>query len=185
MKRMQVFFGRRRMTVLVALAVLALAAAAVVGSGASFTATTANPGNVFTAGTLSVSNSLDGQAIVQMQVPRMRPGQVVSGSVTLANTGDVPGRFTLDKVVGAQTRGLGDKLQLVITDHATGTVLESGALAAAMATEDLGVWAPGASHQYDFTVTWVDSGVGADNPYMGGTATVDFTWTAEASSSIN
>jgi len=134
---------------------------------------------------LTMSNTLGGQAIVKMDLPRMRPGDVVTGSVTLANTGDVPGRFTLDKIVGAQTNGLGNKLDLLITDHADGTVVSTGKLAAAMTTRNLGVWTAGPSHQYDFRVEWVDSGVGADNGFMGGTASVEFTWTAEAASSIN
>ena len=54
MKRIKVLFGKRRMMVLLTLTVLVLAAAALVASSASFTATSANPGNVFTAGSLSI-----------------------------------------------------------------------------------------------------------------------------------
>ena len=50
MKRMKVLFGNRRMMVLLTLAILVLAATALVASSASFTATSANPGNMFTAG---------------------------------------------------------------------------------------------------------------------------------------
>ena len=56
MKRMKVLFGNRRMMVLLTLAILVLAATALVASSASFTATSANPGNMFTAGNLSLDN---------------------------------------------------------------------------------------------------------------------------------
>ena len=52
MKRMKVLFGQRRVMVLATLAILVLVAAALVASSASFTATSANPGNAFTAGVL-------------------------------------------------------------------------------------------------------------------------------------
>ena len=57
MKRFKILFGQRRLQVLVALAALLLAVSVVIGSGASFTSTSANPSNVFTAGNLSHSNS--------------------------------------------------------------------------------------------------------------------------------
>ena len=50
MKRMKVLIGKRRVMVIATLAILVLAAAALVASSASFTAQSANPGNVFTAG---------------------------------------------------------------------------------------------------------------------------------------
>ena len=49
MKRMKVLIGKRRMMVVATLAILVLAAAALVASSASFTASSANPGNMFTA----------------------------------------------------------------------------------------------------------------------------------------
>ena len=56
MKRMKVLFGNRRMMVLLTLAILVLTATALVASSASFTATSANPDNVFTSGSLSITN---------------------------------------------------------------------------------------------------------------------------------
>ena len=66
MKRMKVLFGNRRMMVLLTLAILVLAATALVASSASFTATSANPGNIFTAGTLHASTGpvIDGEAVI-------------------------------------------------------------------------------------------------------------------------
>src|SRR5450756_1519584 len=65
MKRMKFLFGQRRMQVLLTLAVLLLAASVVIGSGANFTSTSANAGNVFTAGNLSHLNSNDGTYILR------------------------------------------------------------------------------------------------------------------------
>ena len=57
MKRVKVLLGRRRMLVLATMAVLLLAVGVIVASSASFTATSANPGNVFTAGILSMATT--------------------------------------------------------------------------------------------------------------------------------
>ena len=94
MKRMKVLIGKRRMMVLLTLTVLVLAAAALVASSASFTASSANPGNMFTAGTLTMSNSKANTAVVT--AAQMMPGQTTSGGVTVTNTGDVSGDFSAD-----------------------------------------------------------------------------------------
>ena len=69
MKRFKVLFGNRRMMVLLTLAILVLAATALVASSASFTATSANAGNVFTAGSLS-HHQHQGNAPSQRHLPR-------------------------------------------------------------------------------------------------------------------
>ena len=61
MKRMKILIGKRRVMVIATLAILVLAAAALVASSASFTATSANPGNVFTAGGLHISTRMRAQ----------------------------------------------------------------------------------------------------------------------------
>ena len=62
MKRMKVLIGKRRVMVIATLAILVLAAAALAASSASFTATSANPSNVFSAGHLTMSNRPAGTA---------------------------------------------------------------------------------------------------------------------------
>src|SRR5881398_490363 len=77
--------------------VLLLAATMAVGSGANFNSTSANPGNLITAGTLSHDNNKTGALLT---VAKLRPGQTDStGTVTLTNTGDVDGVFSLSKTV--------------------------------------------------------------------------------------
>ena len=78
MRRQQRLLTRRRRTWLVLglpVAILVIAASAVVGSGAVFTSTSANPANVFTAGNLHHTNSRDGSAI--LTASSMKPGQTV------------------------------------------------------------------------------------------------------------
>jgi hypothetical protein len=56
MSRLRLLAANPRLA-LGALLTLLLAAGAVVGSGADFTASSANPSNTFSAGTLSITNS--------------------------------------------------------------------------------------------------------------------------------
>src|SRR5436305_7105037 len=100
--------------------VLLLAATMAVGSGANFNSTSANPGNMITAGTLSHDNSKPGAAL--LTVTKLRPGQTDStGTVTLTNTGDVDGVFSLSKTVvsdslSSTTTPFASKLRLKVED---------------------------------------------------------------------
>jgi spore coat-associated protein N len=61
------------------------AAALAVGSGANFNSTSANPSNVFTAGTISRSNSKASAAI--LTASNIVPGNTATGTVDIKNTG--------------------------------------------------------------------------------------------------
>jgi hypothetical protein len=178
MKQMRLMFGRTKFQLVLALAALALATAAVVTSGASFTAHTANAANVFSTGTLAMSNTPSGMSTT---ISEMVPGDYHTGTVTIKNTGDVAGRIYLEPVaITGDTKGLAAQLDLVIMDGAT--QVYSGSLAG-LAQHDLGSWAAGAERTYSFTVTLPDqgrdvSGVGLDNAFMGATTTAAFNWTA-------
>jgi spore coat-associated protein N len=188
MKRMKVLFGQRRLQVLLTLAVLLLAVSVVIGSGANFTATSANAGNAFTAGNLSMNNDVPG-AIFLTTPARMRPGATSTGTVTISNTGDVPGQFSLTKTATSDPNDLGARLDLLIKEGST--TIYTGKLNAAMGTLDLLTWqttGATASHTYTFTVTWTNntpSGDAADTALMGKTCTYRFDWTAIANSTIN
>jgi len=173
MKRFRVLFGQRRLQVLVALAATLLAVSVVVGSGANFTATSANASNIFSAGTLSMSNTPTGMSF---NVTKMIPGQSASGSVVIKNTGDVSGTFYLEAVgITGETKAFGSELRLVINDGTTD--IYTGTLSG-LAQHNLGVWAPAAQKTYTFTVSFPNTTAGAENPYMGGTVTAAFNWTA-------
>jgi len=174
---------KNRGKILVAIAALLIALVAVVGSGAYFTSVSTNPGNVFTAGILTHSNSDPTSAF--MTLTDMFPGETRTGSVTLANTGSVDGRLWLEQSAvndtpGANGGNLSEALTVEITRGAT--VVYSGDLDAFVGAVDAGLltMADGAI-TYDWAVTFPDTGdpvtaTGGDNAYQGSLVTVDYTW---------
>lgn len=188
MKRMKVLFGQRRLQVLLTLAVLVLAVSVVVGSGANFTATSANAGNAFTAGTLTMGNDRAPGAIFLTTPARMRPGASSTGTVTISNTGDVPGQFSLTKTATSDPGNLGAALDLVIQEGAITPVVYTGKLNGAISNLGLGIWQPAGSHTYTFTVTWPNNSPttdAADTANMGKICTYSFEWTAIANNTID
>jgi len=196
MKRMKFLFGQRRMQVLLTLAVLLLAASVVIGSGASFTSTSANPLNTFTAGVLKHTNSKVGSAVFDTAVmnKKMKPGDAASGSVTIKNDGDVTGKFTLStsllsSPVGANGGALADALQIVITNGAY-TVYSGpiNTIPALTATKGAGnaAWAVDESNTFNFIVTFKDNGkpsgpTADDNQFQNTNMSIRFDWEAVSS----
>lgn len=173
MKHVRFMLGQSRFQMMLALAGLVIATSAVFASGASFTANTANASNVFSTGTLAMSNTPNGMSTT---ISNMVPGDFHTGTVTIKNTGDVAGHFYLEPVtISAATKNLDTKLRLVVLDGST--EIYNGTLAG-LGQKDLGTYAVNDSHTFTFTVTFPDGGVGADNSYMGATATAAFNWTA-------
>ena len=173
---------------LTALGGLIIATAVAVGSGANFNATSATPGNLITAGTLVITNSLPGSSI--LTAAALKPGGSTSGTVTITNGGNLPATFTLAPTGLTDTPtspAFSAKLTLQLQDlgdPACGSgcpapvTIYSGALGA-MGAQTLGVFAAGGSHQYKFTVTFPDGGAGgADNAYGGASSKVGYQWTA-------
>lgn len=166
---------------LLALATALVAVAVAVGSGAVFTAHSSNPSNLFTSGVLQHTNSKDGSAI--LSIARMRPTDSVEGTVTLTNTGDVAGAFTLSKSALKDTAGanggvLSDKLDVAITDKGDGKTVYAGKLGA-MGDRSLGTYAPNEAHTYQFVVTFPDGGTPAsdttgDNAYKGSSTSLTY-----------
>jgi hypothetical protein len=167
-----------------ALFVLMLAAMMAVASGASFTSTSANLGNVVTAGTLTHSNSKEGTTI--LNVDNLMPGKSADGTVTIGNTGDGDGAFTLtkDNVIDTPANPkFSAKLTLVVddvTDPNNAVNLYDGPLNAMPAT-DVGDISPNASRTYRFTVEFEDGGkpsgpTSGDNRFKNASTEVDFHW---------
>jgi spore coat-associated protein N len=171
---------------LVAMSILTCAGAVAVGSGASFNASSYSPGSLVRAGIVSQSNSNNGQAV--LAVPAMAPGTSQSGTLDIKNTGDLSSPFTLtmsNLVDTPATPPFSSKLTMLIADLGdpacvtgcpaavtkySGTVGGMGAIA-------LGLFAPGDTHRYRFTVTYPDGGPnGADNAYNGARTTVEYDW---------
>ena len=102
-----------------ALFVLMLAAMMAVASGASFTSTSANVGNVVTAGTLDAQQPGPDPDDTILKVDDLMPGASPSGTVTLANTGDGDGVLTLAKralVNSDREPPFSSKLDLMVED---------------------------------------------------------------------
>jgi hypothetical protein len=166
-KRMKVL-GKRRTMVVVTMAVLLLAVAAVVGSGANFTSQQQNLNNSFTAGTLTlVENSGNSFAVAQMI-----PGESRWGDFELENTGDVDGNLTLT-VSNLGGTGLAPALDIEVYDGAT---LLDSASPVADGVYGLGTLQAGTAVTYRVQLVFPNGTPAHDNPFQGTTATFDLTW---------
>jgi spore coat-associated protein N len=155
-------------------------------SGANFNAQTANPANTFSSGSLSMSNSKDGAAI--LSASNLRPGgPTTSGTVDIKNTGSLDGDFTLDRgaVTDANaTYPLSGKLNLKVVDCgstaspdcAAGPTVYDGRLSAMGTGIALGNFAADEEHRYEFTVG-LDASAD-DNYQASGDTTAEFVWNA-------
>jgi spore coat-associated protein N len=187
MQRISALWQASPLKLVGALFALSLVAMMAVASGASFTSTSANAGNVVTAGNLTHGNSEAGAVLT---VDKLVPGESQSGTVDIENTGDVDGVFTLSKsnlVDSDAALPFSAKLDLVVEDlgdptanNLTGPVVYTGKLGA-MGAQPLGTWIPTAAHRYKFEVTFPDGGAPlgpalGDNRYKQASTTVDFNW---------
>ena len=151
------------------LATVLAAAGVAVGSGATYSAQTANPTNTFVSGTLLHSNSKNGVAIVTGA--NLKPGDVRTGETKIKNTGTLAGTFTLSETNDSTTFAAG-MLDLVIDEvnGATTKTIYTGDLGSATPI-DLGSFAPNEERTYKYTVT-LDSA--APNSQQGKSATADY-----------
>jgi hypothetical protein len=176
-----------------ALLTLLLAAGAVAGSGADFTASSANPANTFATGTLSMLNSNAGSAV--LTASNLRPGNTATGTVDIENTGSLSGAFALSRGAVANndaSNPLTGKLNVTVDDCGafvgataptcgdgddvtkyTGTVADMGTPGHTVSS--LGTFAGGEKHRYRFSVA-LD--LSADNAYQGDNGSVVFDWSA-------
>jgi hypothetical protein len=193
MTRLSIILSRPRRA-LAALATVLVAVGLTGASGADFTSQTANPSNVFTAGTLSMDNSKDNAAI--FTASNLRPGDpATTGTVEIENTGSLSAPFTLSKGVVSHSDNafpLEDVLNFTVVDcgdfssgtpscgdgddvdiFTGGTLDEMGSVAHPIAA--LGTFAAGERHLYEFGVA-LDSS--ADDNYQGDSSTARFVWDA-------
>jgi spore coat-associated protein N len=193
MSRLRVLAANPRLA-LGALLTLLLAAGAVVGSGADFTASSANPANTFASGTLSIVNSKEGTAV--LSATGLRPTGSAVGTVDIENSGSLSGAFTLSRTTPLDSDAsnpMSGKLNVTVVDCGTfsgatppgcgdpddvvkyggGTLAEMGTGGHAISA--LGTYAGGEKHRYQFTVT-LDSSAG--NAYQGDSSSVEFDFNA-------
>lgn len=167
----------RTKKILIPLATLTVAGAIAVGSGATFTSTTGNTISAVTTGSLAHTNSKDKAAIFNL--PNMKPGDTVNGSLVITNTGTLPAKFSLTETesanaFGATTAGE-NYLRLVITNVTTKAEVYSGTFGGLKdgAKNALGTIDPKVSNEFRFTVT-LDQAAGNDQ--QGKTANAVYTW---------
>jgi spore coat-associated protein N len=137
---------RRSRRLLVPLATLLAATGIAVASGATFSTSTASTG-LATSGTLRQINS----NAVAFEQTDLKPGDTVTGAVTITNSGTLPAAFTLTEAQVSNTFEPAGDLTLAITDE-TGKVVSNTTLGAA-APVSLGLFAAGDAHTYTYKVT--------------------------------
>jgi hypothetical protein len=186
MSRLTALAARPKRTLGV-LALVLLAVGVAIGSGAAFTAQTANPSNTFSSGTLTMSNSKDNAAI--LSASGMRPGDSAVGTVDIKNTGSLSGTFTLSRTALSDSDGsnpMSAQMNFVVKDcgnFSSGTPtcdagdpsVYSGTLAAMSSAAALGTYAADEQHRYQFTATFNSS---AGNVYQGDSTGATFVWDA-------
>ena len=168
------------------LEVLALVVVAICVAVLSSSSTPARADLELTSGpgdSLTLSNDKEGVAILSLG--GMRPGDSVADTVTLGNTGTVPGDLSLSTsnlldTPGAGGGALSGALDLAIqdvTNVGSPVTVYSGKIDA-LTTVTLGTLAAGASRVYEFRVSFPDAGAGAENAFQGSAVSVEFDWTA-------
>jgi hypothetical protein len=186
MSRIAVLASRPWRTLGVLAAVLAAAGVAI-GSGATFTAQSANPSNTFASGTLTMSNSKDNAAV--LTASNLKPGDVTTGTVDIQNTGTLAGTFSLSRTNltnSDSANPMSQKMDLVVKDcgdFSSGTpscdagdpVKYSGTLDAMSGSSALGNYAANEKHRYEFTATFNSS---AGVQYQGDNTSATFQWDA-------
>lgn len=141
-------------------------------------------------GQVSIANSREAQSI--LSASGMRPGQSVTGSVTVGNDGDVPGRFTLaagdvDDAPGPNGGLLSGRVVLEVydvTNPSTPRVVFAG-YPANFDSYDIGTLLPGAERAFVFAARLPDGGVppsavSGDNLFQQASLSIGFEWRASA-----
>ena len=134
-------------------------------------------------GAVSIANSRDAQAL--FSATAMRPGEGVSGTVTIGNDGDIAGAFAVRAAGVVDTPGphgglLSERVDLALFDVTAGLAHPVPVFTGHPAdfdTVDLGTFAPGAERDYLFTAVLPEGGTD-DNAYQGAGLSLGFEWLA-------
>jgi len=167
-----------RLTVAAALLALAVLAVPHAGSEPPRLRATA-------AGQIELTSTRDSQAI--LTADGLRPGQSVSGTLTLANPSPQTQRLSLatSRVADLPGRGggvLSQRLRLRVEHAATGAAVYAGTLAE-LTKLDLGDVPAGASRSFRFTVTLPEGGPVVDDPFAEARTDVTWRWTGTVQTS--
>jgi spore coat-associated protein N len=157
-------------------AVSVTAVAAVGGTFANFSATpTAIASNAFASGSLTMTRSGSGAIF---SASAMKIGDTATGSVTINNTGNLAGAYTLEGSSSGSAALAGQLHLTVYKDTDGGTEVYNGPLGSFSAS--LGTFAASTgSHTFYFHVNLPTTGSDAgDNAFQGLSASETFTWSA-------
>lgn len=169
----------RKRKVLVPLATLLGASAVAVGSGASFTSTSAHAVSV-TSGVLSHTNDHTGGTLT---VSNLRPGDTATGTLTITNDGTLDSTLSLQETASTTGFTAGD-LTLTISQDGTEVYAgDFGGLADATLL-DLGALPVDASTTITYTIALAST---AGNEDQGQSASAAYQWVTtqtESSSSV-
>jgi hypothetical protein len=131
-------------------------------------------------GAVSIANSRAGQAV--FSAGAMRPGEGVSGTVSIGNDGDRPGRFGVkasgvQDITGPGGGKLSERVELVLFDvtNVQSPITVYAGDPASFDRVDLGVIAPGTERDYLFAATLP---VATDNTFQGSSLSLGFEWSA-------
>ncbi|MDP3968921.1 MAG: TasA family protein [Nocardioides sp.] len=157
-----------RRKVLVPLATLLAAGAVAIGSGATFTSSTVSTTSV-ASGNVTHTNDT-----TSLDIAGIKPGDVITGDVTIENTGDLDATLTLEETESTSGFTAGD-LKLTLNNGTEDIWAgDFGALAdAANPILDVGDLAVGASTTVTWTVTFVET---AGNENQGQEADASYQW---------
>lgn len=169
----------RAISLLVFLALAGSATAAVLGRGEP---PGAQASAVSAEGSFGFASSRDGMPI--FSAAAIGPGDSVSGTVEIADTGTLPGELTVSRhdvedVGGTGGGRLSEQLSLRIadvSDPGEPVVVYSGPLAT-MPAREAGLLEPGQSRTYEFVATLPESGA-PQNDLQGASTSVAYAWTA-------
>jgi spore coat-associated protein N len=163
--------------ILLSLAALgAISVAAIGGTSANFTATpTSISSNAFASGSLTMTRSGTGAVL---NASTMKIGDTTTGSITITNTGNLAGAYTLQGS-SSGSAALAAQLRLTVyKDVDSGTAIYDGPLGSFSAA--LGTFAASTgAHTFYFHASLPTTGSDAgDNLLQGLSADETFTWTA-------
>jgi hypothetical protein len=147
-QRKRGYRGGIAIAAIVALALVLLLVLTIHDSSALMVRKSANPGNLFSSGALTLTNTKDGAVVVS--AAGLMPGGSANGSLTVSTSGNYSAAVTL----GGTTDGsaLSQALTLKVEDTTgTATTLWSGAMSAFPGL-GLGTFTSGTTKSYRFTV---------------------------------
>jgi spore coat-associated protein N len=173
--------SKQRMMKKVLLSAAAIGVVSIAAFGGTFANFTATPtsisSNAFASGSLTMTRSGSGAIF---SASAMKIGDTATGSVTITNTGNLAGAYTLSGS-NSGSAALAGQLTLKIyedTDN-TGTVVYNGTLGG-LSSASLGTFAAnGDAHTFYFHVSLPTAGSDtADNAFQGLSTSETFTWSA-------